>query len=221
MRRLVAVCLSGAALWAVAAMPAAAHIQVLPERVAPADPVLFTVLVPGESESGTAKVDLKVPAGLYPFSYEETPGWKRKLVKRPDGLVDRIVWTGEAEPDGLVRFNFLAGTPDRPGSIRWGAIQTYANGKEALWIGSPESDNPAPVTVVSESAARENAGGEGGAEQGNLPAPGSDGADGGGGTDLPLTVAALLGFFFGLSSLVVLFVNRRKPEVKAVTGGRR
>jgi uncharacterized protein YcnI len=219
-RWLLALALSGATL--VVAAPAAAHIQVLPERVAPADPVLFSVLVPGESSSGTSKVDLKVPAGVYPFSYEEIPGWKRKLIKKPNGLIDRIVWTGRAAPDGLVRFTFLAGTPEKSGEIKWGAIQTYADGQEALWIGSPESDNPAPVTVVSESVQRQNAGGEGGgADEETIVASNPDRSDSGGDTDLPLTIAALLGFFFGLSSLVILFVNRRKPKGNTKTPGRR
>lgn len=188
-----------------AVTPAAAHIRVLPAEVAPADPALFTVLVPGETASGTSKVTLKVPAGVYPFSYEETPGWKRRLVEKPNGLVDQIIWTGRTVPDGLLRFTFLAGTPEQAGEIRWAAIQTYADGEEARWIGPPDSEHPAAVTVVSDSAPRQNAGGES-ADQG--PTVGASSA-----TEeennWPLTVAALLGFFFGLSSLVILFVNRK------------
>lgn len=195
----------------VAATPASAHIQVLPGEVAPADPVLFTVLVPGETSAGTTRVELKVPRDTYPFSFEDSPGWKRQLIKKPSGLIDRIVWTGKAAPDGLVRFTFLAGTPEKPTTIRWPAIQTYANGQKALWIGDPESDNPAPVTVVSETASRQNAGGEG--EEGAQPTSGSTQPEAGSKseneTDWPLTVAALLGFFFGLSSLVILLVNRK------------
>ena len=129
--------------------------------MAPSDPVLFTVLVPGETEFGTVKVELKVPPGVFPFSYEDRPGWKRQLVSKPNGLPDRIVWTGKAAPDGLVRFNFLAGTPGEPTEISWKAIQTYADGEEVAWIGPPESEEPAAVTVVSADAPRQNAGGEG------------------------------------------------------------
>ncbi len=212
LRRFLCLAVSGAVAL-VAAAPAHAHIQVLPSEVAPADPVLFTVLVPGEAATGTSKVELKIPNGVLPFSFEETPGWKRKLAKKKTGPIDRIIWTGKSAPDGLVRFTFLAGTPEKPGSIRWAAIQTYAGGQEARWIGTPDSDNPAPVTVVSGSAPQMNAGGEGEtAGSGNATARSSDDTSNDDGTDWPLTIAALLGFFFGLSSLVILFINRRNPS---------
>ena len=140
---------------------AGAHVQVTPSVVAPNDPVLFTVLVPGELDTGTVEVDLKVPKGVFPFSYEATPGWKRKLVLNPAGLTDRIVWTGRAEPDGLVRFSFLAGTPSRDGPVFWRVIQKYGGGEEAAWIGPPGSEFPASETLVSADAPRANAGGEG------------------------------------------------------------
>ena len=163
------------------AVPAAGHVQVTPSVIAPADPVLFTVLVPGETEFGTVKVELKIPPDIFPFSYEDIPGWNRKVVSKANGMPDRIVWTGEAAPDGLVRFNFLAGTPERATEITWKAIQTYSDGKEVAWIGPPNSEEPAAVTVVSTDALRQNAGGEGGqadpAEGGANPESGGQSAN--------------------------------------------
>ncbi|HMU26805.1 MAG TPA: DUF1775 domain-containing protein [Solirubrobacterales bacterium] len=198
--------IGGSAL--VLAVPAAAHIQVEPTEVAPGDAALFTLLVPGESAAGTSEVKLKVPPGVYPFSYEETPGWKRKLVKKPNGMVDQVIWTGTAAPDGLVRFSFLAGTPEKLGEIKWAAIQNYANGEESRWIGMPESENPAPVTIVSDSVPRQNAGGESEVAHEHASPTSSENATTDSETDWPITIAALLGFFFGLSSLVILLVNR-------------
>ena len=172
--------------------------------------MLFTVLVPGETATGTTRVELKIPPATYPFSFEETPGWERQVIKRPNGLTDRVIWTGKAAPDGLVRFTFLAGTPEKPTTIKWPAIQTYASGQKSLWIGDPESENPAPEVLVSNSVPRQNAGGEGqteGDSSGTAAAAAESGDDDGSGW--PLTVAALLGFFFGLSSLVILMVNRK------------
>jgi uncharacterized protein YcnI len=194
-----------------AASPADAHIQIQPTEVAPGDAAMFTLLVPGESSVGTSEVKLKIPPGVYPFSYEQTPGWRRKLIKKPNGVTDQVVWTGSAASDGLVRFTFLAGTPERPGPIKWAAIQTYANGQEVRWIGTPDSDNPAPVTDVSESAVPQNAGGENaGSKAASADAVATAAPDDE--TNWPLTVAALLGFFFGLSSLVILLVNRRNSS---------
>lgn len=163
----------------VAAATASAHVQVTPAVVAPGDPVEFTVLVPGERDTGTTKVDLKLPPGLIPFSFEDVPGWTRRLVRAADGSVERIVWTGRAAPDGLLRFVFLAGTPERPTTLQWKALQTYAGGYVARWIGAPDADHPAAVTEVRADAPRRNAGGEGAtSEPVSDPGPTTvDGAD--------------------------------------------
>jgi uncharacterized protein YcnI len=196
-----------AALWA---SPAGAHIQVLPGEVAPNDPVLFTVLVPGETESGTTKVELKVPPGVYPYSFEETPGWTRRVLTRSNGLVDRIVWSGRARPDGLVRFNFLAGTPGREGEVSWKAIQTYADGDEVAWIGAAGSETPAAVTTVSEDVPRQNAGGEG--SQAANPTVTADAGDQGASEDgesIWTTVMAGLALILSAAALAMVLLSRR------------
>ncbi|HTZ86641.1 MAG TPA: DUF1775 domain-containing protein [Solirubrobacteraceae bacterium] len=149
------------ALAAALAGPAMAHVQIAPTVVAPNDPVKFTVLVPGERDTETTKVDMKMPSGLLPFSYEQTPGWKRQLVKASNGEVEQIVWTGRLARDGFVEFSFLAGTPPHPGELAFKALQTYSDGTVVRWIGAPESEHPAPVTRIVAGATRENAGGEG------------------------------------------------------------
>jgi uncharacterized protein YcnI len=161
-----------AALAAAAWFPAAAqaHIQVTPAAVAPNDPVKFTVLVPGERDSDTVKVELQMPSGLLPFSYEDTPGWKRSLVKAANGSVERVVWTGSTPGDGFTEFSFLAGTPENPGELAFKALQTYADGTVVRWIGAPDSDNPAAVVRVEQDAPRQNAGGEAGESGGSPPA---------------------------------------------------
>lgn len=163
--RLRAMIVGGVAVVAsvVAAGSASAHIQVTPTVVAPSDPVLFTVLVPGERDTGTVEVDLKLPPGLMPFSFEDVPGWKRSIVRARDGAAERIVWTGRAASDGLLRFTFLAGTPDQPMTLQWKALQTYAGGHVVRWIGAPDAEYPAAVTAVRADAPRQNAGGEGAA----------------------------------------------------------
>ena len=118
--------------------------------------------MPGEkSEAHTTEVALQVPKGLLPFAYEDQPGWRRTLERADDGSVGVIRWRGRLATDGFVRFTFLAGTPEQEGDLVWKAVQRYDDGHEAAWIGAPDSENPAPVTRVTASAARQNAGGEG------------------------------------------------------------
>jgi uncharacterized protein YcnI len=160
-----------AALFLGGGAAAHAHVQVLPTVVAPLDAVKFSVIVPGESESQTVKVELQLPPDLLPFSWEVTPGWTREIVPGDDPLsLGTVVWTGRLPVDGFVEFSFLAGTPEQPGELSWRAIQTYADGSAVRWVGPPGSEEPAAVTVVSEDAPRQNAGGESSTEGGGEPA---------------------------------------------------
>ncbi len=188
--------------------PASAHIQVSPSVAAPNDPVHFTVLVPGESEAETTKVQLKVPKDVLPFSYGTTPGWKRTLVEAPNGAVDRIVWTGRLAKDGFAEFSFLAGTPERPTTLTWKALQTYSDGQVVRWIGAPGSEQPAPVTRVVRGATPQNAGGEGSAaaaEQTTTATPAEDpsASSSTDGIDWVARGLALAGLFAGLAAVVL------------------
>ena len=122
-----------------------------PAQAAPGDPVLWTVLVPSEEEAGTRQVELAVPKDVLPFSFEDAPGWTRRLRMNADGSVRSIVWRGRTRADGLATFRFLASTPEREGAIAWKAIQTYRDGAVVRWIGSAASDTPASITSVARS----------------------------------------------------------------------
>ena len=216
MRARYPIALAAAAVLAAAA-PAQAHVQVTPTEAAPGDPVVFEVLVPGETDAHTTEVSLQIPKDVLPFSFEEVPGWKRTVEQGDDGSVSVVRWRGHMAPDGFVRFGFLASTPEQERELVWKAVQRYDDGEEAAWIGPPDSDNPAPVTVVSEDAARVNAGGEGaeaepgaGEEAEHTSAPVEAAADesGDGGSALAIVIGAL-GCALGLAALVVAL--RRRP----------
>ncbi len=159
------------------AIPAAAgaHIQVRPAQAAPLDPVLWTVLVPNERSEATTRIELQVPPGVSPFSFEDQPGWERSLKLARDQSIERIVWVGRVGPEGLARFTFLATTPEQEGTIAWKALQIYEDGEIVRWIGDAEADEPASFTTITNDATRENAGGEGGeaADDGAPAAPAS------------------------------------------------
>jgi uncharacterized protein YcnI len=160
MRRLaVSVLASVAAIVLPAA--AAAHVQISPTLAAPGDPTLFTLLVPNESDVATVQVDVKIPAGVIPFSFEEIPGWRREEQRTDSGALDVVTWKGSLPAGAFVRFSFLARTPDESGEIAWPAVQRYADGSVVRWIGAVGSEEPAAVTTISADAPRQNAGGEG------------------------------------------------------------
>ncbi|HTE58799.1 MAG TPA: DUF1775 domain-containing protein [Solirubrobacteraceae bacterium] len=204
---------------AVAALPAQAHVQMSPTEAAPGDPVKFELLVPGESDAHTTDVALQIPTGVLPFSFEDQPGWKRTLEHADDGSIATVRWRGRLASDGFVRFAFLAATPEQEGDLVWKAVQRYDDGKEAAWIGPPDSDNPAAVTRVSAAARRQNAGGEGEsaapAAGGARPAtPVQESADDGGGSSGTLgIVLGGAGLVLGAAALAVAL--RRRPRAVA------
>jgi uncharacterized protein YcnI len=214
---------------------ALAHIQIRPTAAAPGDSVLFQLLVPGEREAHTVQVALQIPKGVLPFSFEHTPGWQRKVDLADDGSIDVVRWRGRLETDGFVRFAFLAATPEREGQIEWKALQTYDDGQQTRWIGPADSENPAAVTNVTASAARENAGGEAAAQadENANPAQQSTTATNDSETTAPTdqqptgttssgedgsTLAVVLGaagLLLGAIALIVALTRRRpSPEVR-------
>jgi uncharacterized protein YcnI len=213
MRARYRIALAATAATAAAAAPAQAHVQVTPTEAAPGDPVVFEVLVPGETDAHTTEVSLQIPNDVLPFSFEDVPGWKRTVEQGDDGSVAVVRWRGRMATDGFVRFAFLAATPEQEGELVWKAVQRYDDGEEAAWIGPPDSESPAPVTVVSEDAARVNAGGEGAeaeaasreeetpAEQASAPAAAAADDDGDGST-LAIVLGGA-GCALGLAALVV------------------
>ena len=38
--------------------------------------------------------------------------------------------------------------PDKEGSFKWKAVQTYDNGDVVKWDGKEDSEHPAPITTV-------------------------------------------------------------------------
>jgi len=207
--------LLGAVLAVALAALAHAHVQISPTDAAPGDPVQFELLVPGESEAHTTEVALQVPRGVLPFSFEDQPGWRRTVEHAKDGSIATVRWRGRLASDGFVRFAFLASTPEQEGDLVWKAVQRYDDGEEAAWIGPPDSDNPAAVTKVSATAARQNAGGEGAAAAGAEPAasrPAADADDGDGGGALGIVLGAA-GLVLGAAALAVAL--RRRPRAVA------
>ncbi len=206
-----------------AGTPAAvAHVQVHPTMAAPDDAVMFEVTVPNERENRTVELELAVPPNVLPFSYEDTPGWRRMVKLNPNQSIRSIVWRGSMASDGFTRFAFLASTPPREGDITWKSIQTYDDGRKVRWIEPPDGENPAAVTTVTEGAPREDAGGEapGEASSGEPQAPAEaaaepeatademEASDGSGGSDTTARWLAAAALAAALLSLVLVVFRR-------------
>jgi hypothetical protein len=96
-------------------------------------------------------------------------------------------------------------------------VQTYADGTTVRWIGDEGSETPAAVTVVSTSAAPQNAGGEGAATtaaQGETQdaAPSVPESESDDGTSILEILAIALGGAGLVVAVVALALTRRRPE---------
>jgi uncharacterized protein YcnI len=153
-RRQGLVAAAAATLGAAALAPcAAAHVTLQPAAGRPADLQRYRVIVPNERESqATTGVDLKLPAGITFALVESAAGWRTKIVRRGSAVAELRWRGGRVPPGGYAELHFIARNPVRTGPIAWKALQRYDDGSIVRWIGSPNSDQPAPVTRLSESA---------------------------------------------------------------------
>ena len=154
--------------------PAFGHAVVQPASARPADPQLYTLVVPNELGGDTVDVRVKVPEGIDFLLLEQPPeGWRGEVIRKGD-TISELRWTGGKSPeDQFVTFRWLARNPVMEGEITWPTVQRYADGQVQRWIGPEGSDAPAPRTVLSESATPTDVlavGGEKVAEAGAAPA---------------------------------------------------
>jgi periplasmic copper chaperone A len=159
--------LIAAAVLAILAVPttASAHVTVTPPQAPAGSFTVLNVRVPHEApDSGTVKVDMRLPDGVYFLSYKMLPGWRVQLTRKQlDAPVDlgggfsaserftRIVWRGNPRrgaiirPDQFEEFPIFMRIPDgKPGDqVVFPAVQTYRDGERVAWTGGPGTVHPA------------------------------------------------------------------------------
>lgn len=170
-RRVVAISATAAALVAVTALPASAHVTVSPTSLPKGATAELTFKVPNEeSNATTTQIQLQIPTD-HPIAQvlpRDIPGWKAavktttltKPLKTDDGTfttaVSEIDWTGGAIPVGQYQ-DFQVSVDPLPtdtGQLVFKAVQTYSNGDVVRWIdltqpGQPDPDHPAPVLTLT------------------------------------------------------------------------
>ena len=158
MRKIMLTIITGAVALALAT-PALAHVTVQPTEAPTGAFFRFVVRVPNERPNAdTTKVEVQFPDGLLSASFQPKEGWKRtvkmKKLAEPAELfgreitevVDTVTWSGgRIRPGEFEEFGCSTRMPERPGSLRFPALQTYSNGEVVRWIGPEESEEPAGV----------------------------------------------------------------------------
>lgn len=166
MRRIPLAVMAALALLAPAA--AQAHVSLHPNEVPTGSFATLDIRVPNEMESAnTVKLAVQVPPGFLDISTEYMPGWSSKVltsklakpVQTDDGEVTEqvreIVWTGEGAqgkipPSQFLNFPISTEIPGKAGQeLTFKVLQYYDNGEVIRWIGSPDSETPAPQIDVT------------------------------------------------------------------------
>jgi uncharacterized protein YcnI len=152
------------------ALPGAAqaHVSLHPNEVPAGSFATLDIRVPNEAESAsTVKLAVQVPPRFLDISTEYMPGWSAKVltsklakpVQTDDGEVTEgvreIVWTGSGAqgripPGQFVNFPISTEIPGKAGEeLTFKVLQYYDNGEVVRWIGSPDSETPAPQIDVT------------------------------------------------------------------------
>jgi uncharacterized protein YcnI len=128
------------ALLGAAAVPAAAHVEVLPTQAVVQEAQQFTVRVPTERPLPTTAVQVLFPPSVTVYAFADpSQGWRMRVLLTSDGRNRGVEYTGGRIGVGRYQdFTFL-GTPTRPGTAVWRSRQTYADGKVKPWTGRPEA----------------------------------------------------------------------------------
>ena len=131
---------------------ASAHVTVQPQETSQGKYEVFTVRVPSESEVPTTKIEVKFPEEVDVTRFEPKPGWTYEVQKDDTDKITSVTWTTEG--DGLSstefgQFNMQGKVGDDATEIVWKAYQTYKDGSVVEWVGAPDAQKPASVTVVN------------------------------------------------------------------------
>jgi uncharacterized protein YcnI len=142
---------------------ALAHVEVEPSRVEAGSYQEFTFFAPNEETANFIQFELKIPEGLNSITPHEADGW---TLEHRDALHagQTIVWSGgEVAPGESQNFYIRAQVnPTASGTLRWDAVQRFADGRAMSWVLEPEEQprlsdgsfdysalGPYPYTLVS------------------------------------------------------------------------
>ncbi|MFO3701923.1 YcnI family protein [Staphylococcus felis] len=131
---------------------AQAHVTLNPNTSEPGSYDEYNVRVPVEKDSHTTKLELEVPDGLTLSTVEPVVGFKHRFEKDKQGNIKKVTWEATGKgigPNEHMDFPIVVANPEKEGTFKWKAIQTYKNGDVVKWTSDDEdSETPAPVTEV-------------------------------------------------------------------------
>lgn len=237
-RRVLVTGLATAALLALSAAPAFAHVTVNSPGATQGGFTVLSFRVPTESDTASTtslKVQFPTDQPIASVSVRPKAGWTYKVtkaklatpIKTDDGEITESVsvieWTATAggiKPGEFDTFDVSAGPLPKVDSVTFKAIQGYSNREEVAWIEEAadghEAEHPAPTLKLAAATIGDE---HGAAQQAGNPAPAGDphteAAASSSGSNTTATVALIVGAFgllAGLGGLGIALSNRRSTS---------
>jgi len=138
----------------VACSTAGAHAHVSPSVALP-DGQVFTVVVPTEkADASTTSVEITPPDGFPIGSFQDVPGWTRKVETSgsgEDAVIEKVTWSGGSVKEGAAAMFSFYGRPSEEKTYSFDVRQTYSDGEVVDWSGPESSDTPAPTVEITDA----------------------------------------------------------------------
>lgn len=126
-----------------------AHPIVSPQQSSAGATVRYVLSVPSEKPMATVRIEVQFPRQVRIGQVEPLAGWTVTPERDGTGRILGAIWDGgRVEAGEFVDLAVLADNPPTSVDVAWAAIQTYEDGSEVQWTGSPQSQFPATVTRV-------------------------------------------------------------------------
>lgn len=229
---------AAALVLALGAQPALAHVTVQPTEAPVGAFFRFVVRVPNErDDAATTRVTVAFPDNLIFVSFQDVPGWERRVEMRKldepieafgaqiDEVVGEVTWSGgRIEPGTFAEFPFSARVPEDETVLEFPALQVYSSGEVVEWTGPADSEEPAArvstvdigagegqgqLAVIAELRAQvEDLRADLQAANDHMAEMMAAGGDGGSGS---ATLLGAAGVGLGTLALVVALLSRRRP----------
>jgi uncharacterized protein YcnI len=138
----------GGALALAVALPAHAHIRILPTDSQQGTREKYTMRVPNEKKVKCIRIEGEFPADVQIYDFEFKPGWTIDIKKNDKGQAVGAVWTGTMMPFEFVEFGMLGLNSKTASNLIWKFVQYYEDGSKEEFTGPPDSRLPSPVTII-------------------------------------------------------------------------
>jgi uncharacterized protein YcnI len=146
------ICLA-AALAAMTAAAAEAHIVIAPNQSTQGATEKFTLRVPTEGTVATVAAEVDIPAGVVVETVAMPAGWKYELKRDADKRIIGIVWTMTIPPGEFAEFAFTGRLPREGTQVVWTLRQKFADGTVSDWTKTPAGAiRPTAITKMAPRA---------------------------------------------------------------------